>query len=191
VIWFTSDWHFRHKKIIEYSNRPFTCVEHMNEEIIGRCNEKVQEDDVLHNLGDVAFDLGGDLDKIYAIRDKIKCRYIHLVLGNHDKLIAKHSEQLLKDRVFITITNMNTEVHTKPKVVMCHYAMRVWEKSHHGVYSLYGHSHGTLEDDPTLLSFDCGVDTNNYYPYSFNDVTRIMKDKMWAPVDHHDSNTRE
>jgi hypothetical protein len=26
--------------------------------------------------------------------------------------------------------------------VLCHYAMRVWNRSHHGAWHLYGHSQG-------------------------------------------------
>lgn len=189
--WFTSDWHLRHKKIIEYSNRPFRSVEHMGEEIIGRCNDVVDENDTLFYNGDLAFDLSGDLDKIYAIRDQIKCRYIHFLLGNHDHVIEKHRERLLSDRVFMSITDMYTCNTTKPKVVLCHYALRVWNKSHHGVYHLYGHSHGSLEDDPNSLSFDCGVDTNDFYPYSFEEVKAVMSRKTWAPVDHHNTRTQE
>ena len=33
-------------------------------------------------------------------------------------------------------------------IVLCHYAMRVWQKSHYGAWMLYGHSHGTLPDNP-------------------------------------------
>ncbi len=39
-------------------------------------------------------------------------------------------------------------VHGQP-IVICHYAMRVWNRSHHGAWHLYGHSHGNLPDTPT------------------------------------------
>ena len=35
-IWFTSDTHFFHDKIVEYSQRPFASVEEMNEGLIAR-----------------------------------------------------------------------------------------------------------------------------------------------------------
>ena len=46
--------------------------------------------------------------------------------------------------------------HGKQGIVLCHYAMRVWNKSHHGNFMLYGHSHGSLADDPNSMSFDVG-----------------------------------
>jgi calcineurin-like phosphoesterase family protein len=63
--------------------------------------------------------------------------------------------------------------------------MRVWNKSHHGAWHLYGHSHGTLPDDPNALSFDCGVDCHNYTPISFEQVEAIMAKKTFKPIDHH------
>lgn len=37
-IWFTSDTHFFHDKVVEYSQRPFAGVEEMNEGLIARWN---------------------------------------------------------------------------------------------------------------------------------------------------------
>ena len=75
----------------------------------------------------------------------------------------------------------------KQSIFLSHYAHRVWDKSHHGVYHLYGHSHGTLPDLNDSLSFDVGVDCHNYTPLSFEEVTSIMNKKNWKPQDHHGS----
>jgi len=37
---------------------------------------------------------------------------------------------------------------------------------------LFGHEHGMMP--PHGLSFDVGVDTNNYMPYSLEDIARKM-----------------
>jgi len=63
--------------------------------------------------------------------------------------------------------------------------MRVWNKSHHGAWHLYGHSHGTLPDDKNSLSFDVGVDCHNFTPINFEQVSAIMKKKNFKPIDHH------
>ncbi len=42
-------------------------------------------------------------------------------------------------------------------IVLCHYAMRVSNRSHHGAWHLYGHSHGNLPEGPTSLSMDVGI----------------------------------
>jgi calcineurin-like phosphoesterase family protein len=191
VIWFTSDWHIAHKSILFYDNRPFKDVEEMNEEIFRRCNEVVMPEDTLIYGGDLAFDLRGDLQKIYYYRSRINCRTVKFVLGNDDKLIEKHRYQLVRDGVFNSITEVYTEVSTKPNVFVSHFAHRTWNKMQHGVYHLYCHSHGTLPEDPNSLSFDIGANTNNYYPYSFADVRARMSTKRFTPIDHHNHSTRE
>ena len=52
--WFTSDLHFGHANIIEYSGRPFRDVDHMNRALIERWNALVQPADTVWVLGDVA-----------------------------------------------------------------------------------------------------------------------------------------
>jgi hypothetical protein len=37
-------------------------------------------------------------------------------------------------------------------IVLCHYAMRVWNRSHHGAWHLYGHSRGNLPAAPIAQS---------------------------------------
>lgn len=51
--------------------------------------------------------------------------------------------------------------------------MRSWHLSHYASFMLFGHHHGNL--DPHGLSFDVGVDTNDFYPYSLNDIENKMK----------------
>lgn len=77
--YFTSDFHFNHKNIIRYANRPFSSVEMMNEEMVLRYNQIVGNDDTVYVLGDVAF--GRDLSNAKSLN----CRKI-LLAGNHDRL---------------------------------------------------------------------------------------------------------
>lgn len=59
-------------------------------------------------------------------------------------------------------------------IVMCHYAMRVWDRSHYGAWHLYGHSHGRLPPSEEL-SMDVGVDTHDFRPYSLDEVYAHMR----------------
>lgn len=52
---FSSDYHFNHKNILKYENRPFYDVETMNNEIIKRHNERVKDGDIVFFLGDLGF----------------------------------------------------------------------------------------------------------------------------------------
>ena len=47
MIYFTSDLHLNHARIIELANRPFGSVEEMNDTIIGNINDTVGADDTL------------------------------------------------------------------------------------------------------------------------------------------------
>jgi len=49
----------------------------------------------------------------------------------------------------------------------------------------YGHSHGTLPDDPNARSMDVGVDCNDYAPFALDDILLKMYRKAFKPVDHH------
>ena len=176
-VWFTSDWHLSHNNVIKYDNRPFDNIKEMNDEIIKRFNTLVKPDDHVIFLGDMFF---GSYKELMTILDNINCKNIHYVYGNHDKLIKK--EMLGK---FLTLTDILTVVVGKQEIVCCHYAMRVWNRCHHGSWHLYGHSHGSLPDDTNSKSFDVGVMCHDYYPLEFEDVSQIMSKKTFKAVDHH------
>jgi calcineurin-like phosphoesterase family protein len=178
--YFTSDTHYGHTNIIKYCNRPFKSVEEMNDVLVKNINSKVQPGDVLWHLGDFA--MGGELN-VREFRDRINCKRINLILGNHD-----NRKVVSKSLLFQNIYDMY-EYRGEISVVLCHYALRVWNKSHHGYYHLYGHSHGTLPDDPNSLSFDAGVDCHNFSPLSISEIKNIMSKKTWTPVDHHKKET--
>lgn len=189
MIWFTSDWHLNHANIIKYDKRPFESVEHMNDEIISRCNQVVQPDETLYYLGDFAFALNGKIEPVIEFRRRINCINIHFILGNHDHIIQKHASSLISHGIFLSISDVFYVNSCKPTVFLSHYAHRVWDKSHHGRYHLYGHSHHTLPEDPASRSFDVGVNGWGYYPISFDTVKVKMETKRFAPVDHHNRNT--
>ena len=172
--WFLADTHFSHANIIKYSNRPFASKFEMNSKLMENWNTKVSQDDTVYHLGDFCF---ADEQEGQSILDRLNGKK-HLIIGNHDKTGVKlsgwesvsHYKEVSIDGQFI---------------VLCHYAMRVWNKSHHGAWMLYGHSHGSLPDDPNALSFDVGVDCHNYQPLNMDDIRRIMKKKTYKPIDHH------
>lgn len=52
MIWFTSDTHFGHERILEFTNRPFDNIREMNDALIANINEKIKPEDELYILGD-------------------------------------------------------------------------------------------------------------------------------------------
>lgn len=176
-IWFTSDHHFGHKNIIEFSKRPFKNEDEMNAEMIKRWNEKISKDDIVYHLGDFAL---MSANRTHQIRRQLNGK-IYLIKGNHESAALECTDcfEWIKDYFELKINDMEDQ---GPRViVLSHYAMRVWNASHHGTWHLYGHSHGSLPDDERSLSFDVGVDCHNFYPLSYQDIKNIMAKKKWVP----------
>ncbi len=74
------------------------------------------------------------------------------------------------------------------KIVLCHYAMRVWNASHHGAWQLFGHSHANLEE--VGMQMDVGVDNalklvGECRPFTFWEIMEVMESRPIAIVDHH------
>lgn len=167
-IFFSSDSHWGHNSIIKYAGRPFKTVEEMDDILIENWNKKIGPKDTIYHLGDFCF--FNKREDILKLRRKLKGNQIHLISGNHDGNIgspenfgfaSKH--QLLEIKVggcYITL---------------CHFAMRVWPRSHYDSFHLYGHSHGCLP--PEGKSWDVGVDANNFTPLEFEEVKTIMESR--------------
>lgn len=172
AILFTSDTHFGHANIIEYSSRPFASVDAMDAQLILNWNRVVKPQDEVYHLGDIFLCNAG---KASSIRQQLNGR-IYLILGNHDKNIDKLPGAFVwtKDYYRLKIQDPSAP-DGRQEVVLLHYAMRVWSKSHHGSFHAYGHSHGELSDDPYSLSMDVGVDSiaklNGKTPDSYRPVT--------------------
>jgi calcineurin-like phosphoesterase family protein len=149
----------------------------MNETIISNWNKVVKKDDLVYHLGDFMF---GKTDAEFNNVFRRLNGLIVLIRGNHDGLAWKNRSK------FYASYNSYHEIKINGQdITLCHYAMRVFNKSHRGAYCLYGHSHGSLPDDPHSLSFDCGVDCHNFTPINFEEVKEIMSKKLWKPIDHH------
>jgi calcineurin-like phosphoesterase family protein len=178
TIYFTSDHHFGHKNILKFSDRPFESVEEMDEALIQRWNEKIKPEDEVYHLGDVGLMSSGKLRKIL---DRLNGK-IYLINGNHEKSAqACHSRfEWIKDYYELVVKDDEFE-RGKQLIALFHYSIREWNSSHWGTYHLYGHSHGSLPDDPNSLSFDIGVDCHDFYPLSYEEVKAIMKTKNWTP----------
>lgn len=179
-VYFASDYHLGHTNILKYDPRPFKDVHHMNRTIIDNHNSVVRPNDDFFFLGDFAF--SKDFRQVESWLDELNGN-LHFIEGNHDhsktrKLYQKYGT-FLGGLADITVNNQ--------QIILCHYAMRVWNRSHHGSWHLYGHSHHSLPDDPHSRSFDVGINGAgyNYTPLSFNQVAKIMSKKQWKPIDHH------
>jgi calcineurin-like phosphoesterase family protein len=207
-IWFTSDTHYGHKNIVRGTTewgqfepgsshqgvRDFDTLEEHNEALVKSLNGLVKENDTLYHLGDWSF---GGHKNIEIFRNRLNCKNIHLIFGNHDQHVEPIDSPYRKlfssvghyKEINLKIPSRNAGKYGKTHIIMSHFAMRVWNKSHHGSIMLYGHSHGTLPDSG-FRSMDVGVDTHDLYPYHLDEIMEIMCKRDWRmEVDHHNSST--
>jgi calcineurin-like phosphoesterase family protein len=232
---FTSDTHFGHAKIIKHSLRPFKSVEEMDEQLIKNWNGIVGPKDTVYHLGDFAW--RGDASLYLRRLNGNVCK----IKGNHHTAAEKIRSQFqwYKDVMEVKIRFVIAErgpcdhdcelgiagihhhhhcaalrpLYDKQRIWLSHYAHRVWPRMQHGVWHLYGHSHGNLKDEDleTGLSMDVGVDAiakrlafdrfiaadrggpgspgplrpEDYRPVSFDEIRNWMKEKHFTPLDHH------
>ena len=176
-VWFTSDTHFGHVNIIKYCDRPFESIELMNETIVSNWNAIVRPGDRVYHLGDVCFMQPYEAGKLLSRLNG----QIYLVKGNDDK------ERFLSScsKRFVWVKDYFELSVGKQKIVLSHFPFLAWNKSHHGSWSLHGHCHGNLPDDPYALRIDVGVDCHGFKPVPFDQITELMALKTFKPVDHH------
>ncbi len=128
----------------------------MNQDLIQKHNEVVTEQDHTIHLGDFTL-----RNKKFAQSIIKQLNGTHtFLLGSHDYWLQKNSLQIWEKRV------------EKEYIIACHYAMHTWPRSHYGSWHIFGHSHGNLKLPGKR--YDVGVDNNQYYPISFEDLAVIM-----------------
>lgn len=162
--WFTADQHLGHVNIIKYCNRPFNGIEEHDAEIIDRHNSVVQKDDVVIHAGDFCWAKNKDQASVYT--RKLSGNHIFL-RGCHDLWLPNSAKYMWRRRI---------DGHL---IVVCHYAMRTWASSHFNSWQLYGHSHGRMQAIGKTL--DIGVDSHNFYPWSFSEIVEHMKHRPDNP----------
>jgi len=186
-LFFTADWHLFHDFMLrgipgQRVPRPmFSSVEEMNETIVENHNEVVRPGDLVYNLGDFA--VKTQVSSVLPLFKRLNGNQ-YFVRGNHDAVGEKLPWIWIKD-----LANLSPKIEGVPHITLCHYALRTWPSSHKGTFQLYGHSHSMLPEDPTLLSFDVGVDVPewNFHPVSIEQVMEKMARKMPAWLEYRES----
>lgn len=178
TIFFTSDTHFGHERVIVLGRgRPFAGVEEMTEALIAQWNERVTRADRVYHLGDFSF-LGraGTLAVLARLRGRI-----HLIRGNHDRVLdAPAFAGRFESRQDYKELSVGGQ-----RLVLFHYPIASWNGAHKGSWHLHGHCHGSLAEDPAVARMDVGVDCTGYAPVSFEEVSGRLAGRGWVALDHH------
>lgn len=197
-VFITSDTHYGHSNICRGTTnwrlpdgsipidqtRDFETIEKMNDTIVNNINSMVGQDDVLIHLGDWSF---GGFDNIKKFRERIICKEIHIILGNHDHHILNNKENVRG--LFTSVSEYNTLKYLDSTFVLFHYPITSWNGLHKGDIHLHGHVH--LSNDKKFgrgKKMDVGVDGNNLKPYSIKEIIELMNEREILSdmlFDHH------
>ena len=129
--YFISDYHFSHNLIA--SLRGFRNIDAMNSELIAKHNATVSKDGIVYHLGDFCWD--NDYNKFLKL---LNGEFIFL-WGNHDSGLHNVSNRVIRGFFEFKLANSQTSI------TLCHYPMRVWNKSHFNSWHIYGHIHRTTD----------------------------------------------
>jgi calcineurin-like phosphoesterase family protein len=185
-MFFTADLHFNHKNISRFCNRPFSSVHEMNKKLTSNWNKTVNKNDSVYILGDLVI----KPKEAPKFLQKLNGKKFY-ILGNHDcraeKYIRRWEEEndskLVEEVSHFAFFKMNKNLFS-----LCHYAMRVWNKSHWNSsscsaksYQLHGHSHGELP--PLPFQLDVGVDNafkllGEYRPFSLDEILSKIEEEQ-------------
>jgi calcineurin-like phosphoesterase family protein len=193
-IWLTSDTHFFHVNIIKYCNRPWADVDQMTEGLIKNWNSVVGRDDEVYHLGDFAMGGKRRAEDLARVLGRLNGR-IHLVRGNHDDYVLKspcvERFEWVKDYHELRIPDVDAPNGRSWHVPLFHFPMLTWHKAgRDNVFHCHGHCHGGIrERNRGTRRVDVGVDCNNYFPFSTEQLAGMIKDITYEPVDHHSSKT--
>jgi calcineurin-like phosphoesterase family protein len=172
---YVSDTHLGHERLLGMQPRDFATIDDHDEHIVKCWNAVVKEGDIVYHLGDFAFSLSRNADRVRGIFERLKGRKI-LVIGNHDvdKRGRLHPTLAALDWAARPEHALRTRDGDRD-IYMSHYACRTWPSQHHGAIHFYGHSHGRM---PAYgLSRDVGVDMPDvaYTPKTFAELTATME----------------
>lgn len=170
-----SDLHFMHDNVIKFCNRDVTPEEH-DEMIIREFNSVVSEDDIVINLGDIAYGMHNyryPKETLKNLYSRLNGSHI-LVRGNHDE----ETDEFYRRELGFLSVHEYLQIGTN---FFCHYPAtedkwttkkqremnEIFNKS--GCTRLYhGHIHNKVVDDEflrnTFTHINCCVDANNFKP---------------------------
>lgn len=170
-----ADLHLGHANIIKYCNRPFlssdenelnglvnrgtipskefkvskASVDLMDQTIIDSINATVDINDTLVIDGDFCWTPKHNRFSVAKnYRDRIKCKNVYLIWGNHDDSTLAPLFRACYDHYTFNVNGQH--------IFVSHYPARSWDKATYECWMLYGHVHNLFypEDNGNLMPYD-------------------------------------
>ena len=169
-IYFTSDMHLGHENIIQYCNRPFKNIAHMNETLIENWNKIVTPDDLVYHLGDFAYK--GQKNAKYW-QGMLNGDIVH-IRGNHDK---NNGVKTLIDKCMMYFGGKDVYVsHYPPEIIpacdfcLCGHVHDKWKEQ----YLEYG--------DKIIPVINMSTDVWGFTPIKLENVLKYYNKLMKVKV---------
>ena len=189
--YFSSDFHLGHANILKFDKRDFVNIGEHDQFMIKMCLRRLRPGDNFYYLGDFSLTQPYKTES-YLATLKTSGANLFFIKGNHDKKenikLFKEYGTFLGEKKTIKI-NMNG---TEYVIVLDHFAGRVWDRSHHGSYHLYGHSHDGLDKAGNYWgrSMDVGIMSalrikGEYDLFTFEEIHNILSKREIKIIDHH------
>lgn len=161
TVFVISDTHWHHKNIIEYSNRPFSSLEEMDEVMVQNWNKVVKPQDKVYHLGDVYMPKKQEKsDWLFSRLNGTKV----LILGNHD---------VGKDQVLLKWFKRIYAYRFLPdfRVTLSHVPIHVDSIQRRTLLNIHGHTHEKGSPEGPYRS--ACVELINYTPIAIEELTSV------------------
>ena len=167
MLYFTADLHFGHENIIRHCNRPFASAYEMDEVLIKNWNTTVNPQDEIYILGDFTMRTATEAHKYLSRLNGRK----YFIRGNHDRFLKNYTPY---ESDFVWIKDYHRLVVDNRRLILFHFPILEWDQFHRNAIHLYGHIHNspasTARIDGMGLSFNVGVDCNDFRPISIEEI---------------------
>ena len=166
MIYYISDLHLFHNKIIEKYNRPFASIEEMHDCIIKNWRNTVQKNDIVYILGDLGMYHAHEIAEIISSLPGNKI----LITGNHDSWNLKHTPLR---KCFKEISIYKEIIDAGRRVVLFHYPLEEWNGFYRGFYHVHGHVHESADGVPLSnreRRYNACVEFCDYRPMTLDEL---------------------
>lgn len=154
MIYFTSDFHFGHKKLITFERTKFPTIEEHNNKIIRIWEKTIKSEDTVYFLGDFGF-LNDEQAQIFKNLPGKKI----ILLGNHDNLSElEYREKYGFEEVY------KNPIYLSKRIILSHEPV-VCGKD---VINVHGHLHNAKLSLPNAINVN--VDVQEYILFSMKRV---------------------
>ena len=188
--YFTSDLHLSHQTLLKgVRGEKFNNIGDHNHTIIQNLLS-IPRGSNLAILGDLFWKCDSNFIKNFFDLFSKRQINIHIVIGNHDKTFSFH--KAIKSVGYLKEIKID-----KQSIILSHYNMSIWNKSHYNSWLLFGHTHMNdatynrakklNKDDTYFMGKKLNVNTefHDFMPWSFNEIIEHMdgRGNNWDFID--------